>query len=98
MKSEKKGGGGEGELWRDKRWEIRERERGGRYSHVINDKWWQSVGGRDASSFTAHYQQSASCWGGTGGGTGGEGGRHPRPCQPASSLQKPTAQNFAKTN
>lgn len=53
---EGKRGGGDGET------EVGDKRRG-RYSHVINVKWWQSVGGGGKSSFTAHYRQSASCWG-----------------------------------
>lgn len=63
MKSEKWAGGGRGVTERQ-RWETEARKRGGRYSHVINVKWWQSVGGGGESGFTAHYQWSASCWGG----------------------------------
>lgn len=46
MESEKwaEGGGG-GAVMERQRWETEGRKRGGRYSHVINDKWWQSVGG-----------------------------------------------------
>lgn len=46
MKREKWAGGWwVGGLMERQRWETEGRKRGGRYSHVINDKWWQSVGG-----------------------------------------------------
>lgn len=66
--------------------ETEARKRGGRYSHVINVKWWQSVGGGGESGFTAHYRRSASCWGEEGEDGGVRRRVTPGPCQTPATI------------
>lgn len=90
------------------RWETEGRKRGGRYSHVINDKWWQSVGG-GGSAGRLHGSLPAERL--LLGGRSGKRGRwrkrrktHPGPCQTSSSpfksekLLSSTAENSVTTN
>lgn len=91
------GGWWVGGLMERQRWETEGRKRGGRYSHVINDKWWQSVGGGGGAG-RLHGSLPAERL--LLGGGGGRGGRHTRdPVRPppppfkSKKLLSSTAEN-----
>lgn len=65
------------------RWETEGRKRGGRYSHVINDKWWQSVGGGGGAGRLHGSLPAERLL--LGGGWRKRRKTHPGPCQTSSS-------------